>query len=84
MCKIFFFRNIKKLFSVSAKSYFNFFIPTNEIYSWKFKGISEERFPNITTSDNTFAPTLIDTRQLPVVKFKINCLIRSKVSPFRK
>ena len=36
------------------------------------------------TSDNVFAPTLVDTRPLLVVKFNGNCLIRSIITAFRK
>ena len=37
--------------------------------------MSEKSIENIITSDNTFAPTFIDTRPLPDVKFSEHYLI---------
>ena len=46
--------------------------------------MSEESMENITTSDNTFDPTLIDTCPLPVATFTENCLITNNIYNFRK
>ena len=69
---------------ILTKNYFKPFTRTNEIYSWKSKGISEESIENITTSDNTFSPRLTDSRPLPVVKSNRNCLLRNNISAFKK
>ena len=45
--------------------------------------MSEKSIENITTSDNTFAPTFIDTSSLPIVKFGGHCLI-NKITDFGK
>ena len=42
-------------------------------YSLKSKGILEESIENITTSDKTFAPTLINSYPLPAVKIGGHC-----------
>ena len=65
---------------ISAKKYLEFFAHISETYSWKSKGMSEK----IATSGNTFAPTLIDTCQLPDIKFNGNCLLKSNTPAFRK
>ena len=45
--------------------------------------MSEKSIENITTSDNTFSPTFIDTSPLPIVKFGGHCLI-NKITDFGK
>ena len=61
------------LLFISANKYFKSFSCTTQIYSWKSKGMSEGSIENITTSDNTFAPTLINSYPLPDVKLGENC-----------
>ena len=39
----------------------------------------EESIENMAASDNTFAPTLIETRALSMAKFIGNCFIRNNV-----
>ena len=39
-----------------------FFSGTTEIYLWKSDAMSAKSIENIATSDNSFAPTFIDTR----------------------
>ena len=46
--------------------------------------MSEGSTENITTTDNTFAPTLINFYPLPDAKFNGNCLINSNIFDFRK
>ena len=46
--------------------------------------MSQDSMENTTPSDNTFAPTLIDTSPLPVAKFNGNCLIGNNIYNFRK
>ena len=71
-----FIQNITKLLiSLSANKYFNFFSRTTEIYFWKSNKMSEKYIEKITTSDNNFAPTFIDTRPSPDVKFNGHCSI---------
>ena len=38
-------------------------------------GFSEKKIENVTTSDNNFAPTLINYYRLLDIKFKGHCLI---------
>ena len=38
--------------------------------------MSEKSIENITSEDSNFAPTFIDTRPLPDVKFNGHCLIK--------
>ena len=59
---------------ISANKYIDFFCGTQEIYLWKPKGISEESIKNLSGSNNTFAPSLIDYRPLPDGEFGGNCL----------
>ena len=44
----------------------------------------EESIENITTSDDTFTPTLVENSSLPIAKFIVNCLIRYNVYIFTK
>ena len=52
----------------SYKKYFRFFTNTSKVLSQKSIGLSEESVKNITTSDCTFAPTLINCYPLPDIK----------------
>ena len=60
-----------------------FFIRTTQIYLCKSKEVSEESIQNTTTSDNTFALILLETRLLSIARFNGNCLIRNNVYNFR-
>ena len=62
---------------ISANKINNFFRGTKEICSWKSEGILEQSIKNPPGSDNSFAPTLIDSHPLPVAKFGGNCIIKS-------
>ena len=42
---------------ISAIKHIKHFHGTNQIYSWKSNGMSEESIQNITKSDSNFAPT---------------------------
>ena len=44
---------------------------------WKSKRMSEESIENVTTSDNSFDPTLINYYPLPDAKFNGHCLINN-------
>ena len=55
---------------MSANKYFKFFNGTTQIYSQKSKGMSKECIKNITTSDNTLAPTL-ENKFLLIITYKI-------------
>ena len=48
------------------------------------KGTSEESIENIAKSNNTFAPTLVNSNRLSHAKFARNSLINNNVSVFRK
>ena len=53
----------------------DFFSGTTETYLRKSKGMSEQSIENITISDNTFAPSLVNSVPLPNAKLKGHCLI---------
>ena len=53
----------------------HFLIGTTETYLRKSKGMSEQSIENITISDNTFAPSLVNSAPLPNAKLKGHCLI---------
>ena len=80
MDKIFFFRNISKLFSIITKKYIKYFSGTTQIESWKSNGMSEEIIENITKSDSNFAPNFVDHHLLPDMNFSGHCLIKNKIS----
>ena len=80
MDKIFFFRNISKLFSIITKKYIKYFSGTTQIESWKSNGMSEEIIENITKSDSNFAPNFADHHLLPDMNFSGHCLIKNKIS----
>ena len=46
--------------------------------------MSKESTEMIIASHNIFAPAMIDTRPLPVLKFNRNCLIKNNSSAFGK
>ena len=66
---------------ISANKYINFFSGTQEIYLWKYKGMSEESIKSPPGVEDIFAPSLIN---LSDVKFSGNCLINNNASLFRK
>ena len=49
---------------IQATKCFKLFSGTIETCLWKFHGMSKESIENITTSDNSFAPTLINYYQV--------------------
>ena len=64
--------------------YFKFFSGTTDIYLWKSKETPEESIENITTPDNTFLQTLVNSYLLSHKKLAENCLINSNMSVFKK
>ena len=50
----------------------------------KKKEISEKSIKNTSESNNTFAPSLINSDPLPDVKLNGNCIINSNIFVFRK
>ena len=48
---------------------------------WKSKEFLKESIENITTSDNSFAPTLINYYPLPDIKIDGHCLINKNNTP---
>ena len=64
---------------VLANKYFKFFSGNQEIYSWKSKGMSEESIENKTTSENTFALTLVSFYPLSHAKVAGNCLVNNTI-----
>ena len=64
--------------------YFKFFSGTTDIYLWKSKETPEESIENITTPDNTFPQTLVNSYPLSHKKLAGNCLINSNMSVFKK
>ena len=62
---------------LSNKKYFKFFTDTSKIFTWKSIGYAEENIENMTTSDSSFAPALINCYPLPDIKFNGNCLINN-------
>ena len=44
---------------------------------WNSKGMSEESIENVTTSDNSFDPTLINYYPSPDAQFNRYCLINN-------
>ena len=69
---------------ISAKKYFKFFSRAAQLYLWKSKGMPEETIEKITTSDNTFTPTLVENSSLPIAKFNVNWFIGYNVNIFTK
>ena len=69
------------VFISAKKSILNFLVAQLKFICGNLK---EESIKNITTSDNTFALTLVETCLLPTAKFNGNCLIRNNVYNFRK
>ena len=53
----------------------HFFSGTTETYLRKSKGMSEQSIENITISDNTFAPFLVNSDPLPNAKLSGHCLL---------
>ena len=74
--------NRAKYFSSGIFQNYLVFIPakillgTTRIELWKSNGMSEENIENITKSDSSFAPTLVDHHLLPDMKFNGHCLIK--------
>ena len=64
---------------ISAKKYVKYFSGTNQIYSWKSNGISEESIRNITKSDSFFAPTFVNHYLFRDVNFNGHCLINNNI-----
>ena len=64
--------------------YFKFFSGTTDIFLWKSKETPEESIENITTPDNTFPQTLVNSYPLSHKKLAGNCLINSNTSVFKK
>ena len=62
---------------IPDEKYIKYFNGTNQIYSWKSNGMSEESIENITTSNGPFAPTFVDHCILPDVNFKGHCSINN-------
>ena len=69
---------------ISAIKYIELFCDITQMYSWKPKGTSGESIEKITISENTFAPTLVNSYQLSHIKFGRNCFINSNIFVFRK
>ena len=59
------------------KEYVKYFNSTNQIYSWKSNGMSEENVENLTKSNSLFAPTFANHYILPDVNFNENSLINN-------
>ena len=76
--KIFYFRNISKLFSTE------YFSGTTRTESWKSNGMSEESIENITKLDSSFTPTIVYHHLLPDINFDGNCLIKNNISIHKK
>ena len=57
-----------------------YFHSTNQIYSWKSNGMSEESIENITKSDSNFAPTFVDHHSLPDINLNGPCIIKNNIS----
>ena len=53
----------------------HFFSGTTGTYLRKSKGMSEQSIKNITISDNTFAPSLVNSDPLQNAKLNGHCLI---------
>ena len=60
---------------VFINKYVTFFSGTTETYLRKSKGMSEQSIETITTSDNIFAPSLVNSDPLPDAKLNSHCLI---------
>ena len=60
---------------ISAGKYFKFFSLKTETFLWKSNGMSEKSIENITSKEQNFGPTWIDSYPLPDVKFNGHCLI---------
>ena len=53
------------------------FTNTSKVLSWKSKVLSVKSVENITTTDDDFAPTLINYYPLPDIKFNGHCLMNN-------
>ena len=76
--------NYPRFFSGSSlpRLTIHFFSGTTETYLRKSKGMSEKSIENITTSDNTFAPSLVNSDLLPNAKlFNNNTLFNNNIYP---
>ena len=69
------------LIHFSYKKYSRFFTNKSKVLSWKFIWLSEKSIENITTSDSSFASSLIDYYPLQDIKFNRNCLMNNNNHP---
>ena len=69
------------LMFLSNKKYFRFFTNISQVLLWKSKEFLKESIENITTSDNSFGPTLINYYPLPDIKIDGHCLINKNNTP---
>ena len=63
---------------IPSKKCIRYFNSTTRIYSWTFKGMSEESIENLTKLDSLFAPTFVHRYILPEVNFNEHYLINKK------
>ena len=68
----------------STSEYITYFSSNDNIYSWKYKEMSEENINNPSTPDNSFVPKRIFGYPLSKVKFNGNCLKQNSVSLLHK
>ena len=76
--KIFYFRNISKLFSIE------YFSGTTRTESWKSNGMSEESIENMTKLDSSFTQTIVYHHLLPDINFNGHRLIKNNISMHKK
>ena len=69
------------LMFLSNKKYFRFFTNISQVLLWKSKEFLKESIENITTSDNSFGPTLINYYPLLDIKIDGHCLINKNNTP---
>ena len=69
---------------VSANKCVESLSDTQEIYSWKSKGMSKEGTKNLSGSDHNFAKILINSYPISGAKFNGNFLINDNISALRK
>ena len=69
---------------ISTNKYIEFYNMTQQMYSWKSQGMSDESIKNTGSDQTILDPSLTNHRPLPLAKFSGNCLRMSSISVHQK